>query len=77
MCVKKWVYGDEREEIIDDAIIHMITEEEIHDTEDLNSETEEIISPCRKHGNVKCYPSLYWAGIRCFTTWRYALFLRN
>lgn len=44
MCVKKWIYGDEREEIIDDAIMHMITEEEIHETEDLNGETEEIIS---------------------------------
>ncbi|GBL73751.1 hypothetical protein AVEN_230730-1 [Araneus ventricosus] len=42
-CVKEWLYGDEEEEITDDAIIRMITKEEIDETEDLNDETEKII----------------------------------
>ncbi|GBN19951.1 hypothetical protein AVEN_205409-1 [Araneus ventricosus] len=44
-CVEEWLYGDQEEEITDDAIIHMITEEEVIDeTEDLNDETDKIIS---------------------------------
>ncbi|GBN17175.1 hypothetical protein AVEN_242680-1 [Araneus ventricosus] len=44
-CVEEWLYGDQEEEITDDAIIHMNTEEEeIDETEDLNDETDKIIS---------------------------------
>ncbi|GBN84548.1 hypothetical protein AVEN_8716-1 [Araneus ventricosus] len=43
-CIKEWLYGDEEEEITDDAISCMITEEEIDETEDLNDEREKIIS---------------------------------
>ncbi|GBM55292.1 hypothetical protein AVEN_272361-1 [Araneus ventricosus] len=43
--VEEWLYGDQEEEIADDAIIHVITEEEeIDETEDLNNETDKIIS---------------------------------
>lgn len=44
-CVEEWLYGDEEEEITDDAIIRTITEEEeIDETEDSNDEKEKIIS---------------------------------
>ncbi|GBM05416.1 hypothetical protein AVEN_94720-1 [Araneus ventricosus] len=44
-CVEEWLYGDEEEEITDNAIIRIFTEEEETDeTENLNDETDNIIS---------------------------------
>lgn len=43
-CIEEWLYGDEGEEINDDAIICIIAEEKkIDETADLNDETEKII----------------------------------